>query len=293
MTDISVSSKNATHATAALASDPGNVAISSPEQMYSPILINRQAGGNGATVSSFSQPVNSEFSDGQFGESHLGPTREELDPYFSTFLNDSSKWIESNDFQFMANNGTGNNGADSNIRKLNRSTISQVSVNHFRGPLCIAGVGTDLSDRPFPAIGETGEDSWNLDPVAVGDRSNWPTGPVDLKWDAERSVWSGGPHILCGFATEIPKGEICSPSEFTVKILRLEEGIGGGLSNQLFGETITVLNHDASLEEPAESGKKIFVVAGRINYEWIPLWVGCPSCADFEGGECPEESCAT
>lgn len=24
--------------------------------------------------------------------------------------------------------------------------------------------------------------------------ANWPAGPVDLKWDAQRKVWSGGPH---------------------------------------------------------------------------------------------------
>ena len=297
MPNVTGSAKNVTHATAGLASDPGNSVLSSTEQLYSPIYIVRGGGGAGAGVSSFEPALTSGASNGQFGASHLGPTRDELDPYFSNFLGDSGQWIQSNDFQFMGNNGTGPNGADTNIGKLDRSSVSAVGVTHFRGPMCVSGIGTDLADRPFPAVSSTGEDSWKLNPVAVNDRSTWPAGPVDLKWDEQRKVWSGGPHIVCGVAKVVPAGDLCSPPTFSVRVLRLENGIGGSppLSNTLFGETINVTNFDQSLEEEAAAGKNIFVIAARINYLWIPIWVGCPDCSDAVGDDslpCPQDSCA-
>ncbi len=291
MTDISATVVDATGAAAALANDPGNSALSSSEQIYSPIFIVRSNNAAGHSISSFAQPLASSYSSGQYESGHVGPTRSELDPYFSNFLNSPSEWMKSNDFQMMSNNGASiqNGGADANIRKVNRGAVTQVAVNHFRGPLCISGWGTDLADRPVPSVSSSGELSWELDPSAVSSRATWPAGPVDLKWDEERSVWSGGHHLLCGWTKEVPKGEICAPSSFTMHVLRLKNGIGGGLDSAFRGETVTVLNHDPSLKEDAEDGKKIFVIAGRINYEWVPLWVGCPEC---DKGECKIEPCA-
>lgn len=297
MPNVAASNKNVTHATAAIALEADNISMSSPEQLYSPIRITKSASSAGGNMSGFSQP-SSGASNGQFSASHLGPTRSELDPYFSNFLGDATGWMAGSDFQFMNNNGTGQNGNDTNIGKVQRSSISRVQVNHFRGPLCVSGLGTDLADRPFPAVGQTGQDSWDLNPLAINDRSTWPAGPVDLKWDAERSVWSGGAHILCGVASSVPAGSICSPSSFSVRVIRLENGIGGSppLSNSLFGETLTAYNFDASLEESGSlegPPKKIFVIVARLNYIWIPIWVGCPECGEPDGEQCPPESCVT
>jgi hypothetical protein len=303
MPNLAASNKNVTHATAALAVDANSGSMSSPEQMYSPIRIVKSSSSPGGPMSAFSNAVGVSDS-GQFELNHLGPTRAELDPYFSSFLNDPDEWMGEVDFQFMNNNGTGTDGPDTNIGKVNRSSISAVQVTHFRGPLCVSGLGTDLADRPFPSLGVAGSDSWNLNPLSVGDRSMWPAGPVDLKWDAERSVWSGGPHILCGVTESVPAGGICNPSTFSVKVIRLENGIGGSppLSNTLFGETVTAYNFDSSLEEGSGGGgtdaegnelppKKIFVVVARLSYIWIPIWVGCPDCGESEDDPCPDDAC--
>lgn len=298
MPNVGASNKNITQASGAIALEPDNVAVSSPEQLYSPIQIIRSSSAGGGGMAGFAQPQAGAGSSGQFGAGHLGATRSELDPYFSNFLNDPAGWMSRVDFQFMNNNGSGPNGSDTNIGKVNRASITKVQVSHFRGPLCVSGLGTDLADRPFPANGSDGQDSWSLNPLAVNDRHLWPTGPVDLKWDAERSVWSGGPHILCGVASSVPAGSVCSPSTFSVKVIRLENGIGGSplLSNSLFGETLNAYNFDSSLEElPAPSGppKRIFVVIARLNYIWIPIWVGCPDCGETDDDPCPAESCVS
>lgn len=294
MPTVTGSSNNITHATAGLAADRESVSVSSVEQLYSPILIKRNGQETG-TFPSFNNPQQGETGGtGVFGAGHTGPTRTELDPYFSNNLGDAS-WFSRIDFQFMANDGTGQNGPDTNIGKIERSTVSKVTVNHFRGPLCLAGWGTDIADRPYPNISDAGEDSWKINPLVAGDRSTHVAGPVDLKWDEERRVWSGGAHILCGVARSVPAGSLCNPSPFTVNILRLEQGRSGNLSNQLFGETVTAYNFDTSLHEPAAEGKKIFVIIARLNYKWIPIWVGCPECGSEEGQgiPCPQDTCAT
>ena len=40
---------------------------------------------------------------------------------------------------------------------------------------------------------------------------------------------------------------------------------------------------DPSLEQPLIKNQ-VFVIAVRVNYEWLPLWVGCPTAAPCEGG---------
>jgi len=40
-------------------------------------------------------------------------------------------------------------------------------------------------------------------------------------------------------------------------------------------ETITVQNRDPSLEQE-HVANAVFVIAIKLNYEWLPLWVGCP-----------------
>lgn len=59
----------------------------------------------------------------------------------------------------------------------------------LKGPLVLTGWGYDVDDNPVPA--DTGdptlfhaESSWNL--------HRWKSGPVDLRWDNERGVWTGG-----------------------------------------------------------------------------------------------------
>jgi hypothetical protein len=48
-----------------------------------------------------------------------------------------------------------------------------------------------------------------------------------------------------------------------------------GKLSDILGETIEVKNRDPSLAQE-EVKNSIFCIAIKLNYEWLPLWVGCP-----------------
>ena len=109
-------------------------------------------------------------------------------------------------------------------------------------------------------------------------------------WDNERKVWAGGLQMVCGVLTGSditaptdPK----TPTSFKVKVLRKKESEKG----KAFAdkeETITCYNYDPSLSQSLvlknsnqeenwdTNPSMVWVMAVRINYEWIPYWVGCP-----------------
>jgi hypothetical protein len=274
--DFSGSIKNVSDIAAACGEYPQNSSASSTEQLYCPVLIRKSADGSNELIPGFEQPSSDGSSGGSFSGGHIGPTRSELDPYFSNILGDPGDWINENDFQMALNNGQGPNGPDVNIRKVNRSTISIVSVNHHRGPMILSGWGFDHADRAAPS---TSDDVFSFDPEVVNNRQTWKAGPIDLKWDAVRKVWGTGHHIVCGVASSSisAPSNPCSPTFFTIKVFRNSDSnpIPVSLSNCELRETLTVTNRDPSLSQELVAGK-VFVIAGRINYEYIPLWVGCP-----------------
>ena len=59
----------------------------------------------------------------------------------------------------------------------------------LKAPMVLTGWGYDVNDLPVPRESETSE---NFHPHASWNMSLWKSGPVDLRWDEERGVWTGG-----------------------------------------------------------------------------------------------------
>jgi len=277
-TDVSAGIVSVTDAAGTIGQDANTFACSE-EQIFSPISV-RKGGGGG--LFGFEGP--SGGGGGKYEGGHLGATSSELSPYFSQFVgDDGTTWMEETDFQMVANNASEN---DFNIRKTNRSNISLVQTTGLRGPMMLSGWGTDLADKPVPSQGGSGEDAFKFDPDAIGDRRRWKSGPVALQWDYQRKVWSGGPQIVYGVATGMitAPSTPCSPTNFGVTVFRIPGQTTGTATDCLLGETITCTNYDVSLSQEHVPGY-VFVVAARINYKWIPLWVGCPEAADFKDAD--------
>lgn len=274
------------------AHDPTRTHSSSQEQIFSPVVV-RKSGDAGRGFEIPSTAPGDTF--GTYDGAHVGPTRAELDPYFSAFFLDPTEWADRIDFIAVAND----TGAETNIRKLPEGeTISVAKTTALRGPMMLGGFGADLSDRPVPAASDSGIDVFRIRDDAPYNRSQWKYGPVDLKWDYERKVWSGGPHIVAGVLVgEIKKPDSpCAPSSFIVEIYRYDsETNTGTLSNCHLNEYIEVKNFDASLEQPEAEGM-VWVVAVRLNYDWVPIWVGCPDPCQISPEEdsgieqCPESA---
>ena len=289
-----------------------SMAIQSQEQIYSPIQIRKVllADSPGFEIpivdkgSAWKGPFGGLFMAG-FGQH--GPTCDEYNPYFAKLYGgDGTYWMGNVDFHLVANNGETDDGdMDLNLDKLNRNTVETVQINAMRGPLLLSGFGVDAGDLPVPARGAEGEDMYAFDVTAPNDRRTWKSGPVAVKWDDERKVWEGGPQIVCGYADEdiaAPKNP-CDPEVFKMNVFRRCSPVGAYpalLTDCYIQEQIKVVNRDPSLSQELVEGM-VFVVAVRINYEWIPIWVGCPEgegCVDDPGctkacNDSCEEPCTT
>ena len=220
---------------------------------------------------------------GLYGDDAVGPTVNELDPYFpQIFGDDGSSFIKECDYRIVAHDGGPSSIHDTNIRKYddnggNREDISVVqTMAAVRGPLIMSGWGFGMDDLPVPQKGAAYPDNLSFKQELKDDRAQWKTGPVHLMWDDERQVWQGGYHIVCGVATEAISAptDVCSPTSFDIRLFRNTQHMGGKLSD-VTDETITVYNRDPSLEQE-HVANAVFVMAIKLNYEWIPLWVGCP-----------------
>lgn len=232
----------------------------------------------------------------------VGPTINELNPYFPVvFGDDGSAFITWNDYNVVVHEPT----SDLNLKKNSRRPDTHtVRTQALRGPLILSGWGFDIADLPVPNLASRipGRD-YEFDPLMVNQRSYWKTGPVHLMWDDQRQVWAGGYQVLCGYLSNDAEdildggGKIEAPTDplypttFKVKVLRrTSQGSGiidtGGeysLLTDNLGEKITCVNRDVNLEWDGEDPSKVFVVAIRINYEWVPLWVSVESGNVFIG----------
>jgi len=287
--DVAGGSASGSDMAAAGGFNPNQTALSSNEQLFSPVTIRAYTDPAMDDPSGFEVPNTASFgnaADGAFDHNHIGPTRAELDPYFSVVVSGNPiTFIEECDYQMMMSNGNGSKGGDANIRKLDRSTISAVNVTHFRGPMIMSGWGFDLGDRPVPSFGG---DPFQFDASLVQNRALWKAGPIAFQWDMERKVWSMGHQLLHGVAIGgIRRAQNpCDPTYFNIRVFRNNEaggrpaeGLPDSITNCDLEETVLVTNRDPSLSVEASEGM-IYVVCARVNYEWVPLWVGCPEPED-------------
>lgn len=284
--DVSTRAATGSDVSASAGSNPSQAAPTSYEQIFSPVEI--RAGFDGSLGFGFQAPIAGySAGGGAFDQGHAGATRAELDPYFSTVLDGStSTFIQECDYQMMMNNSEGQEGGDANIRKVDRANINAVQVSQFRVPMVMSGWGFDLGDRPVPSFGEN---ALQFDTALVNDRTTWLSGPLDVKWDCERKVWAGGHQLLHGVAAEAITAPVdpCEPTYFDMKVFRnntpcsqFDDEESVDIDNCELEETITVTNRDSSLAQAYVIGR-VYVVAARINYEWVPIWVGCP---EYEEG---------
>jgi hypothetical protein len=202
------------------------------------------------------------------------PSSRDLDPYFSEAVFDQGVMIQKVDAVGVMNSSQDGQTHDLQPREANKtSVINQVRGLGLRGPLIVSGWGFDVANNPVPSLDN---DITRFNSSQVPDRSYWKTGPVNLMWDEERKIWSGGLEIVCGILnTSItsPSSPL-SPTTFDVRLLRKTgEGKGSGALEES-GEIVTCYNRDPSLSQ--SSGDNVFCMLIRINYEWTPLWIGCP-----------------
>lgn len=253
-------------ATAAVNSHYGNSAGCSVEQIFTPLEIRKVGDSN---QPGFRTPVNIGNDSGLFGpDGNVGPTNYELNPYFpkrvASSNDDGTIFFSNCDY-----NAVVMDPADdiSLAKNTYRNAVHTVRTKGLRTPMLLSGWGFDLCDTPVPYVanGEMRAFDTNL----VNDRRYWKTGPLAVMWDEERQVWSGGPQILVGTATSSSTvGSTDNPGGFTMGVLRA--GNSARTLTDGYGESITCRVRDPNLSIATGD----WVVAARINYEWIPIQAG-------------------
>lgn len=267
-----VSGINLSNAAALAIQKWSSMAGCSEDQKWTPFSTKKNKDGN-VSPGIMAPSVSGEGGDFLNGDS-LFPTANELDPYFPTsiFGDDGSQFIANCDYMAVINE-TGGSTTDLQLRKIqDRQSIDTIRSMALRGPLVLSGWGYDIANNPVPNNGNIGE----FDSDLASQRVKWKTGPVKLMWDDERQIWTGGLDIISGILNSniTAPTSPTSPTTFTIKpFKKTGDGKGSGALT-LQDETITCYNRDPSLDQDA--GSDVFVIAIRINYEWTPLWVGCP-----------------
>ena len=260
---IDTAMSEAEDATAAIFRNLENSAGCSMEQIFSPLSISKSGNSN---QPGFRPNVSLGNDQGLFSQASVGPTIRELNPYFPlgviTGDSDGSVFFQQCDYNAVVMSPA----TDLSREKTNLAAVQEVRTKGLRTPVILSGWGFDLCDTPVPyePIGE----KRRFDPRLVNDRRYWKPGPLHVMWDEERQVWSGGPQIVVGEAlTNSSSGSIDAPEAFSVNLKR-----AGNSTATLteYGEMIVCKNRDPSLT--IQVGQ--WVVAARINYEWIAIQAG-------------------
>lgn len=242
---------NVTNGLGPMSQDYANSYGNSNEQWISPAEISRTLPETNDDKPSFIKPITTDHT-AKFDGNNPSPTAQELNPYFSQ---------ESNDFQLAI---SGDEPTDINMKNLD--DIEKVRVSAFRAPMIMSGWTYDTMGLPTPA--DPNDSAAFIENVGT-ERAKWNTGPVDLRWDAERKVFTAPMMVLEGqLASDIPAGDMQNGTEFTLRIKRRNwEDIYGE-------ETVKCINRDPSLVVNIGT-ETIYASVIRINDEWRPLWVGC------------------
>ena len=251
------------------------------------------------------------------------PYSEDLDPYFYTGANkessDDTPIIAGKTDANTVHSLAGGVLNDLSIRKNTVKEIDEVRTVGLRGPILLSSWGYDIGGKPVPSRETKGDDTFQFHEDFGGERSEWKTGPVHLLWDEARQVWAGGLPMLMGVATsdiEAPEAPT-QPKEFTMEVLRKRDGSsetqtngnGNGATPATTGtsdespfqtlpgkpEEVILSNFDPSLSQKMVTKDRtgehdweknpslVWVLAIKMNYTWIPFYVGCPP-------ECTEAS---
>jgi len=189
---------------------------------------------------------------GNFGNGHVGPTSLDLDPFFTP---------DQHDFLLAASDS----GEDLNLQKL--EVVNEVRVMGMRGPMMLSGWAHTLAGRRVPE----GDDF-------ATDRTKWKTGPVDLKWDEERKVYSSGMDFLEGKLKTPITPAVAGPTVFELYISRctdtdLEQNNEDSPIRTIepTGEIVKCVNRSPIIK----ASEGAYAIVARINYEYRPIWVDC------------------
>ena len=246
------------------------VAGASRDNNFIPVHTAKSKSKNNNMPSLENPSSNSGEPDGLFADSKA------LDPYFSTKVNedDGTETFSRITLDGLIVDPAPEDFSPDKMDKNQKRAVTAVRTMSQTFPMIAAGWGYDVAFNPVP---NNGSDFKKFDKNFQQNPALRKAGPVRLLWDDERKIWAGGPEVVCGkLASDISNPE--SPDQattFTIEVFRKTSNTSKKGTGALSSDgTLTVYNRDPTLKQ--KKGENTFVMAIRVNYEWLPLWVGCP-----------------
>ena len=182
-----------------------------------------------------------------------------------------SGWLNYGHNIDMAVNGTGQRDSmdfDHQFTSSNGTDVEVVDIRSvgFRAPMVLSGWGYDTDQKPVPA------DTGNPNIFASGAFRNpniWKTGPVDLRWDNDRKVWSAGTSTSIFL---VKTTNTYNPSSFSYEVQR------SASRAQYTRDTLT--QKTLGLTDPIHDPEQVAYDADAANF-------GSFEKLDYTGGEYP------
>jgi hypothetical protein len=212
--------------------------------------------------------------------------------------------------EVIGNENFGNLSVLNSGNEIQHSTTDTYRYMAHRGPLVIAGWGYDLYGKPIPNANETGlfsgipgqtqlpQNEWTSGSAYSGlhrqdynlltdefhsgflsDPETWPVGPVDLRWDRKRSVWT-------------------VPNDFRIYVANLQDGLSGLGDTAVAAVSNADDVYDATGNRPVDweivvtmplpdvaiDAEPILVYYSHESGQWWPLSYCCASQGGGGGG---------
>lgn len=297
MARIETSMSKADDAAASTARNYNQSAGCSMEQIFSPINIPRTRDAGSPTPGFM--PIAPSFEElGRFS-GYINPTSNELDPYFpKIFGDDGGTFFENCDYIQVVSEPSD----DMNLRKNSyRKRVTSVRTQGLRTPLILSGWGFDVNNKPVPPFGaDTLANQNKFNPALIDDRAYWKTGPLDVRWDDYRQVWTTRHEIAYGWLsddltafgvqegliTEFPYGtystrdlmaRYTSSTSFVVKVADFQYAANDQTSDSVpnwtyTGQKITVQNLGHLTYPFVIHPFNVPIICIKLGYQWVPLW---------------------
>ena len=118
-----------------------------------------------------------------------------------------------------------------------KAEVSGVRSIALRSPLVLSGWGYSTSGTPVPS----GAD-------AASNPVNWKTGPLDVRWDDERKVWSAASSVNIGILQATPNADFSSiDATFNATVTR--GGVGGYELNDVISGVSNVMGDNGTTSD--------------------------------------------
>ena len=143
--------------------------------------------------------------------------------------------------------GTGTNGDASFVKDLyNNGTFTYDDIRSIglRSPMVLSGWGYDVNGKPVPA------DTGDPNAFASGAFRNpniWKTGPVDIRWDDARKVWTGtgaGSTEIIKFTVTQPNSTLGGSANGCDHVLATVTDVGCSTTSNVVGDTGVLIFDD-------------------------------------------------